>query len=138
MRSEAASACCRLALTRLNFFTGPYISSSAATNDVNSPAVSRPIAISRLPYQSAPAMAMPPRNSISGGSIDEHARHLQVGAIEQSRGALELRRLTRLGAERLDDAMAGERFAGDVRQCSSRSWLHRVTVRSRRPSRTSG
>ena len=70
IRSSAATACCRLALTRLSFLTGPYINSSAATNDVNSPAVSRLSAISRLPYQSAPAIAKPPRNSISGGSTD--------------------------------------------------------------------
>ena len=70
MRSAAAIACCRLAFTRLSFLTGPYISSSAATNDVNSPGVSRPAAIARLPYQSATAMAMPPSSSISGGRID--------------------------------------------------------------------
>ncbi len=39
-------------------------------NDVNSPVVSRPCAISLLPYHSAPAIARPPRNSITGGSDD--------------------------------------------------------------------
>ena len=45
MRSAAAIACCRLALTRLSFLAGPYIRNSAAMNDVNSPGVSRPGAI---------------------------------------------------------------------------------------------
>ena len=70
MRSDAATACCRFALTRLNFLIGPYIISRAATNSVNSPAVSRPLEISRVPYHSAPAMATPPSSSISGGRID--------------------------------------------------------------------
>ena len=43
IRSDAAIACCRLALTRLSFLTGPYIRSSAAMNEVNSPAVRRPV-----------------------------------------------------------------------------------------------
>ena len=37
MRSEAAIACCRFAFTRLSFFAGPYISSTAPKNDANSP-----------------------------------------------------------------------------------------------------
>jgi hypothetical protein len=57
-----------VALTRLNS-SPARISSSAAANDVNSPAVSRPIAISRLPYTARRlAVAMPPRNSISGAA----------------------------------------------------------------------
>ena len=68
MRSDAAIACCRFALTRDSFLIGPYINNSAATNDVNSPGVRLPKAISRLPYHSAPAIAMPPRNSINGGN----------------------------------------------------------------------
>ena len=40
--------------------------------DAKSPVVSRPCAISWLPYHSAAAIAMPPRNSITGGS-DESA-----------------------------------------------------------------
>ena len=73
MRSDAAIACCRLAFTRLSFFAGPYIRNSVAMNDVSSPIVSRPLAISRLPYQSAPAMPKPPSNSISGGRLESAA-----------------------------------------------------------------
>ncbi len=39
-------------------------------NVTNSPVVSRPAAISWLPYQSATTNATPPMNSISGGSAD--------------------------------------------------------------------
>ena len=115
MRSEAATACCRLALTRDSFLIGPYIRSNAATNDVNSPAVSRPCAISRLPYHSAPAMATPPRNSIKRRQHRQDAGDLQVGAKQRRRGALELGAFAALRAKGLDDAVAGERFAGDVR-----------------------
>ncbi len=45
----------------------------------------------------------------------QHARHLQVGPEQRVGDALELRRLAPLGAERLDDAVAGERLGGDVR-----------------------
>ena len=68
MRSEAASACWMLALTRLSFLAGAYIMNSAATKATNSPGVSRPDAISWLPNHSAPTNATPPMNSISGGS----------------------------------------------------------------------
>ena len=115
MRSDAAIACCRLALTRDSFLIGPYISSSAARNDVNSPAVSRPC---------GNLAAAVPQRAGNGDAAQElhqrrqhrqHARHLQVGAEQRRRGALELGRLAALGAERLDDAVAGEGFAGDVR-----------------------
>ena len=70
MRSAAAIACCRSALTRLSFFAGAYIMNSAAMKAVNSPADSRPATISWLPYTSAATNATPPMNSISGGSTD--------------------------------------------------------------------
>ena len=70
MRWAAAMPCWTLAFTRLSFFSGPYISSSAARKAVKSPSVIRPRAISRLPYQSAEAIAAPPRNSITGGITD--------------------------------------------------------------------
>ena len=70
MRSAAAIVCCRFALTRLNFFAGAYIRNSAATNDVNSPVVSLPLAIWPLPYQIANARPMPPSSSMDGGRTD--------------------------------------------------------------------
>ena len=45
MRPAAAIACCRLALTRLNFLAGPYIMNSAAMNAPNSPVVRLPSVI---------------------------------------------------------------------------------------------
>ncbi len=128
MRSDAAIACCRLALTRLSFFAGPYISSSVAMNDVSSPIVSRPLTISRLPYHSATAMPMPPSSSISGGRLDERRRHLHVRAEQLIAGPVESLRLLRLVAERLDDAMAGEAFGADVREL-----LERFLTAPRRP-----
>ena len=70
MRSAAAIACCRFALTRLSFLAGPYIMKSAAMNPTNSPVVRRIALISWLPYHSATANATPPMNSISGGSTE--------------------------------------------------------------------
>ena len=121
MRSDAAAACCRLALTRLSFLIGPYISSSAARNEVNSPGVSRP--------RGDLAAAVPQRAGDRDAAEElhqrrqqrQHARHLQVGADTASPDdALELRGLARLGAERLDDAVAGERLGGDVRHVLQR------------------
>ena len=66
-------ACWRFALTRLSFLAGPYIRNKAAMNEVNSPRLSFPAAISRLPYHRAPAMATPPINSISGGRLESAA-----------------------------------------------------------------
>ena len=73
MRSEAAIACCRFAVTRLSFFAGPYIRNSAAINEANCPVVRLAMAICRLPYQSAAAMPKPPSSSISGGRLDSAA-----------------------------------------------------------------
>ena len=71
MRSDAAAACCRLAFTRLSFLTGPYINSSAATNDVNSPGASAALRQSRGCRTTARRRsASPPTNSIIGGSTD--------------------------------------------------------------------
>ena len=70
MRSAAAIAPWMFALTRLSFLTGPYISRSAVMNDVNSPAVRSPAAISRLPYQRTPAMNSPPTSSITDGRTE--------------------------------------------------------------------
>ena len=106
MRSAAAIACCRLAFTRLSFLTGPYISSSAATNDVNSPGVSRPAAIARLPYQSATAIAMPAQQLHQRRQDRHDPRHRHVRAVQPLRGRLELLRLALLRRERLDDAVA--------------------------------
>ena len=84
IRSDAATACWRFALTRLSFLIGPYISSSAATKSVNSPAVSRPLAISRVPYQSAPAIANAAQQLHQRRQDRQDARHLHVRAIERA------------------------------------------------------
>ena len=39
-------------------------------NDVNSPGVRSPAAISRLPYHRTPAIPMPPSSSITDGRIE--------------------------------------------------------------------
>ena len=70
MRSAAAAACCRSALTRLNLRAGPYIRNSAVMKATKSPVVRRFAAISWLPTHSAVANATPPIISISGGSTD--------------------------------------------------------------------
>ena len=59
-----------LAFTRLSFFTGPYITSSAATKVVNSPAVISPPAIRLEPYQRTPTTAKAPNHSMSGGRTE--------------------------------------------------------------------
>ena len=115
-RSAAAAACCRLALTRVSFLIGPYISSSAATNEVNSPGVSRPAAISWLPYHERADDGHAAQRLHQRRQQRQHAGHAHVGAIELVGRGAELRRLAALGQERLDDAVAGEGLAGDVRQ----------------------
>ena len=81
----------------------------------------------------------PPRNSISGGRIETMLRDLHVGAIQPLRGAFEALVLPLLGAERLHDPVAGERFGGDVRQVLERLLAAPRACAARRcPSRTSG
>ena len=58
IRSDAAIACCRLALTRDSFLIGPYINSKAARNDVNSPAESRPFPWPRRTVDLATALTI--------------------------------------------------------------------------------
>ena len=69
-----------------------------------------------LPYQISPTTARPPRNSISGGSSATVLVTLRL--VRYSRcAALANRRLSCASApKRLDDAVAGERLGGDVRQ----------------------
>ena len=73
MRSEAAIACCRLALTRLSFLAGPYMRKSVPMKSANWPGVSLPDEICWLPYHSAAAMPKPPISSISGGRAESAA-----------------------------------------------------------------
>ena len=74
MRSDAAIACCRFALTRLSFFAGPYIRKAAAMNERELPG--RQAARSQSAgcrTTSAAAMPTPPSSSISGGRLDSAA-----------------------------------------------------------------
>ena len=59
-----------LAFTRLSRLIGAYINSMAPTNNVNSPSVSAPLAISRLPYHRTPTIANEPSHSMRGGKAD--------------------------------------------------------------------
>ena len=115
MRSAAAIVCCSAAFTRLSFLIGPYIMNAAARNAVNSPGVS-------LPERDL-ARAVPERADRRQAADELHqrrqrrqrARDLHVRAIQQLGRAAEARRLARLGAERLDDAMSREALGGQVR-----------------------
>ena len=89
-------------------------------NDVNSPGVSRPAAISRLPYQSAAAIATPPSSSISGGSARQRARDLHVRPVQRSDARSNFSASRASAAERLDDAVARERLGADVRHVLER------------------
>ena len=112
MRSDAAIACCRLALTRLSFLTGAVHHERGG--DERSELALRhalPRAICVLPYHiSADDQPTPPSNSISGGRIESalvtfmFVRYSRCGRVAEPLG------LVRLGAERLDDAVAGERL----------------------------
>ena len=105
-----------LAFTRLSFLIGPYIMNAAARNDEKSPGVSWPERdLAATPYQSAPTAASPPMNSISGGSADSALVIRMFVRYSSCDAAAEPRGLARFGAERLDDAMAGERLGGQVR-----------------------
>ena len=114
MRSAAAAACCRSAFTRLSLRAGPYIRKSAVMNATKSPVVRR--------FAGDLLAADPQRRRERHAADDlhqrrqhrQHARHPHARAIEALGRLLELRRLARLGAERLDDAMAGQRFGADV------------------------
>ena len=116
MRSEAAIACCRLVFTRLNFLIGVYIMKAAKMNPRKLPCVVRPLRnlAAAVPDQAnhrQPAEQLHQRRQHGDG-----ARDLQVDAVEELGGALEALALVLLGAEGLDDAMAGEGFGGDVRE----------------------
>ena len=82
---------------------------------MNSPAVRCPCAIC--------AAAVPQRAGDRDAAEELHerrqqrqdARHLEIGAEQLPRHALEFRAFACLGAERLDDAMPGERLGRDVR-----------------------
>ena len=77
-------------------------------------------------------------NSISGGSTESALVTFMLVRYRRSDAALELRRLARFGAERLHDAVTGERLGATCEICSSASWLRRVVRRTRCPSLTSG
>ncbi len=68
MRSDAASACCSVVLTRLSFLIGVYIMNAAKMKPRNVPCDVSPPPMRELPYQISATTAMPPRNSMSGGS----------------------------------------------------------------------
>ena len=130
-RRAVAIVCCRLALTRLSFFAGAYISSMAAMNDVNSPGVSRPLAISLLPYQRASAIPMPPRNSMEGGSTDS-ARTTRM--LVRYRFISAPRNLFASRSSALKALMIRCAENVSVPMCditSSASWLRRVVRRTR-------
>ena len=120
IRSDAAIVCCRLAFTRLSFLTGPYISNSAATNDVNSPGVSRAARDGRGPRTTARPPCHPAQQLHHRRQDRQRRRHLHVRAVQPLRRRRELVRLVLLGAERLDDAVAGERLGADVREVLQR------------------
>ena len=73
-------------------------------------------------------MPTPPSSSISGGRLDSAAVTFMLVRNRPIAGAPELLGLVRLGAERLHDAMAGERLGADVRQL-----LERLLAAPRRP-----
>jgi hypothetical protein len=107
MRSDAAAACCRLALRRVHEQQGGEERRELPGREVP---------------QRDLAAAVPQRAGDRDAAEElhqrrqqrQHPRHLEVGAEQRPRDALELRAFTRLGAERLDDAMPGEGFGGDV------------------------
>ena len=116
MRSDAAIDCWMLALTRLSFLTGVYIMNAATMKLVNCPVVSslRRDLLAAVPDERddrQPADQLHQRRQRR-----ENAGDLEVGAVDLLRRALEARLLVRLGAERLDDPVPGERFGGDVGQ----------------------
>ena len=130
MRSDAAIACCRLALTRLSFFAGPYIRSSVADERARTAPVVRSSAArsARLPYTQRAGHAEAADQLHQRRQARQRRRDLHVGAEQMVAGAVELLGLVRLGAERLDDAMAGERLGADVREL-----LERFLAAPRRP-----
>ena len=128
IRSAAAVACCRLAFTRLSFFAGPYMKSSSAMNEKKAPSVIVRDATCRLPMTIAAAMPTPPTTSISGGRLESAAVTFMFVRNRLKPARLNLLGLVRLGAERLHDAMAGERLGADVRQR-----LERLLAAPRRP-----
>ena len=139
MRSAAAIACWRFALTRLSFFTGPYIRNSAAMNDVNCARGQLLRAIAVAPYHSAAAMPSAAEQLHDRRQARHDGRHLHVRPEQAARRLGEPRRLPPLGAERLHDAMAGERLGAHVRQVLELLLAPaRALRRSRCPSRTSG
>ena len=122
MRSAAAIACCRFALTRLSFLTGA-VHQEQRRDERRELARRQPARrdLAAAVPERRRRCATPPSSSISGGSTDTTPRHLHVRAIEplatrRSNFAASLR----LGAERLDDAVPGERLGADVRQVLER------------------
>ncbi len=138
MRSVAAIVCCRLAFTRLSFFAGPYIISSAATNDVNSPVVSRPEAICALPYQRATAMPMPPSTSMSGGRLASAAVTFMFVRNSCQPARANLSPSSRSFPNAFTMRCPVKASTPMCEMLSSASWLRRVVRRTRCPSRTSG
>ena len=96
MRSDAAIACCRFALTRLSFFAGPYIRNSAAMNDVNSPVVRRPLAICSAAVPERGRHAEAAEQLHQRRQARKRGRHLHVGAEQLVAGPGELVGLVRL------------------------------------------
>ena len=139
IRSDAAIACCRLALTRLSFLAGPYIRNSGADErDELARASARRAAICWLPYQSSAGHAEAAEQLHQRRQARQRRRHLHVRAEQLMPARLNLLGLVRLGAERLDDAVAGERLGADVRQVLERFLAAPVVRRTRWPSRISG
>ena len=115
MRSAAAIACCRFAFTRLSFFAGAYIISIAARNDVKSPVVRRPVAICSLPYHKRRRHADAAEQLHRGRHQRQRAHDAHVRAIQMLQRVAEAAGLALFRAERLDDAVGGERFGAHVR-----------------------
>ena len=116
MRVAAAIDCWMLALTRLSRLIGVYIMNAAKMNARNCP-VSRRLLADPLPSV--------PQQRDDGHAAEElhHRRQqrngtgdLQVRSVQLLRRRAEPLRFMLLAAERLDDAVAGERFGGQVRE----------------------
>jgi hypothetical protein len=91
------------------------MNSSAARNEVNSPAVRCPCSNLAAAVPQRAGDRDPAEELHERRQQRQHARHLEVGAEQRPRDALEFRRFTRLGAERLDDAVPGEGLGRNVR-----------------------
>ena len=103
---RAASAPCRVALTRESRLIGVYIAKSAARNDVKAPVVSRPdadggAAVEERAHQGHAAHRLHERRQDGGRARDAHVHVEEAGG-----GAPEARGLEALHPEGLDHAEA--------------------------------